>query len=376
VTTAATAYNGTAGSGSSVGTYATAASGAIDNNYNISYVGGTLTVNKANLTISADSQSMTYGGIMPTLTASYTGLVNGDSSSSLTTEPSIISATPATANAGTYNGTITASGALDNNYTISYAAGNLTINKAPLTISADNQAITYGASVPTGSITYNGLVNGDSPASLTTQPTLTTTQSGVPNAGTYADAYTVSGAASGNYTLSYIDGTLTVQKLNLTVTTYDQSINLGQPLPTFTGSNNLLAQDVPLVGWNYAPISYSGGIGTYQIGASASDPYNRLANYNIAMNDGTLAVLVANASQLPPTVQVTSQNPLSDVTSYAPTGIVSNPNSNSSGANNLSGAVFATSSNGALVKTFGMLDIVMTPALQQQLGYTYTPQTN
>ncbi len=167
-----------------------------------------------------------------------------------------------------------------------------------------------------------------------------------------------------------------MQKRNLAVTTYDQSINLGQPLPTFTGSNNLLAQDVPLVGWNYAPIGYSGSIGTYQIGASASDPYNRLANYNVAMNDGTLDVLVANASQLPPTVQVISQNPLSNVTSYAPTGIVSSPNSSSSGTSNLSGAVYATGNNGSLVKTFGTLDFVMTPALQQQLGYTYAPQTN
>ncbi len=170
VTTAATAYNGTAGSGSSVGTYATTANGAVDNNYNISYVGGILTVNKANLTIAADNQAMTYGGTMPTLTASYTGLVNGDTSSNLTTAPTVISATAAAANAGTYNNTITASGAVDSNYTISYAAGNLTINKAPLTISADNQTITYGASVPTSSITYNGLVNGDSPRSLTTEP--------------------------------------------------------------------------------------------------------------------------------------------------------------------------------------------------------------
>jgi hypothetical protein len=112
----------------------------VDGNYTIGYVGGILTVHKANLSIAADSQTMTYGGMMPILTSSYTGLVNGDTPSNLTTAPTVISATPAIANAGTYNGTLTASGAVDTNYTISYAVGNLTIGKAPLTIAADSQS--------------------------------------------------------------------------------------------------------------------------------------------------------------------------------------------------------------------------------------------
>ena len=73
----------------------------------ISYAAGNLTIGKAPLTITAQNQSMTYGGTMPTLTASYSGFVNGDSSSSLSTAPTVSSATTATANAGTYNGTIT-----------------------------------------------------------------------------------------------------------------------------------------------------------------------------------------------------------------------------------------------------------------------------
>jgi hypothetical protein len=53
--------------------------------------------------------------------------VNGDSSSSLSTAPTVSPATAATANAGIYNGTLTTSDAANDNYTISYAAGNLTI---------------------------------------------------------------------------------------------------------------------------------------------------------------------------------------------------------------------------------------------------------
>jgi hypothetical protein len=110
------------------------------------------------LTITADNQTMTYGGVMPGLTASYSGFVNGDSSTSLTAAPTVSSATAATANAGSYTGTLTAAGAVDGNYTISYAAGNLTIGKAALLVTADNQSMTYGGVMPGLTASYSGFV--------------------------------------------------------------------------------------------------------------------------------------------------------------------------------------------------------------------------
>ena len=50
-----------------------------------------------------------------------------------------------------------------------------TVNQAPLTITASNQTKVYGAALPTLTASYSGFVNGDTSASLTTQPTLTTT---------------------------------------------------------------------------------------------------------------------------------------------------------------------------------------------------------
>ena len=58
--------------------YAITASGASDNNYNFNYVNGTLTVNKATLTATADNASRTYGDSNPALTVSYSGFRNGD----------------------------------------------------------------------------------------------------------------------------------------------------------------------------------------------------------------------------------------------------------------------------------------------------------
>ena len=62
---------------------------------------------------------------MPTLTATYSGFVNGDSSASLTTQPTLT--TTATSSSHVIGGpyTITANGAVDADYTIGYATGSL-----------------------------------------------------------------------------------------------------------------------------------------------------------------------------------------------------------------------------------------------------------
>ena len=60
-------------------------------------------------------------------------------------------------------------------YTISYVAGALTVTPVALTITAVNQTSVYGAALPALAATYAGFVNGDTAASLTTQPTLSTT---------------------------------------------------------------------------------------------------------------------------------------------------------------------------------------------------------
>ena len=59
--------------------YSITASAAADPNYAITYMPGNLTVTPAPLTITAADQSKIYGAALPTLTASYTGFVNDDS---------------------------------------------------------------------------------------------------------------------------------------------------------------------------------------------------------------------------------------------------------------------------------------------------------
>src|SRR5207244_11898645 len=104
---------------------------------------------------------------------------------------------------------ITASGAASPNYTISHVNGTLTVTPAVLTIAAHDQTKPYGVANPALTVSYGGFVNGDTAASLTTPPSVTTTATAASAVGTYP--ITASGAVSPNatYTTSRGNGTVT-----------------------------------------------------------------------------------------------------------------------------------------------------------------------
>src|SRR6185312_9561975 len=191
---------------SPVGTYPITVSGGVASNYVFSYVSGTLTITPAALTITANNQTRPYGQANPTLTVSYSGFVAGDNQTNLTTPPNVITTALPSSLVGTYP--ITASGAVDANYTISYIPGILTVAPATLTITPDNQTRPYGSPNPTLTVSYAGFVNGDTPASLTTPPTATTTATQASTIGSYIISAT--GASDPNYNIVYNTGTLTV----------------------------------------------------------------------------------------------------------------------------------------------------------------------
>jgi len=122
----------------------------------------TLVVIPAVLTTTANNQSKVYGAALPTLTVSYTGFVNGDTQSIITTQANTSTTATTTSVAGTYP--ITVSGAVvGNNYTINYVPGVLTVAPATRVFAYVNVAAhTYGdadfspgATVNTGeTITY------------------------------------------------------------------------------------------------------------------------------------------------------------------------------------------------------------------------------
>jgi hypothetical protein len=149
---------------------------------------------------------------MPNLTAAYSGFVNGDSSATLTTAPTVASGTAATADAATYTGTLVAAGAVDSNYLIGYAPGNLIIGQAPLTVTASDGVKPYGQAPTLSAFTSDGLLNSETIGSVTeTSPGTAATASivGCPYVITPSDA-TGGTFTPTNYTIDYVNGELFV----------------------------------------------------------------------------------------------------------------------------------------------------------------------
>src|SRR5262249_6084021 len=120
------------------------------------------------------------------------------------------------------------------NYTISYVSGTLTVTRAALTVTANSATRAYGAANPAFTVSYTGFVNGDTVASVTAPPTVTTTATSSSGVGTYP--ITAAGAASANYAFTYVNGTLTVTAATLTIAANDATKVYGAANPALTVS--------------------------------------------------------------------------------------------------------------------------------------------
>ena len=196
------------------GTYDILVSGAAAANYEFTYVNGTLTINAksvSSLTINS-IDAVTYNGLAQTPTVTVM-----DGNTTLTEGTDYTVAYSNNIKAGTATVTITGKG----NYTGTKSA-TFTINKAPLTVTAESYTITQGDPLPTYRVTYSGFVNNETSSVLITQPTIScsATSSSVP--GTYD--INVSGAVADNYSFTYVKGTLTINAKsvsNLTIISID-----------------------------------------------------------------------------------------------------------------------------------------------------------
>src|SRR5260370_1327543 len=154
-------------------TPSTSCSGATATNYSFSYVGGTVTIGKASVTITASSPSVTYGDLAPTITPGFSAFKGADTSAVLTMQPTCTTTYTPTSNAGTTPST-SCSGATATNYSFSYVGGTVTIGKASATITASSPSVTYGDPVPTITAGFSAFKNGQDSTVLTMQPTCMT----------------------------------------------------------------------------------------------------------------------------------------------------------------------------------------------------------
>ena len=107
--------------------------------------------------------------------------------------------------------TITATAAkVDGKYAATSASYTLIINKAPLTVTANDQTITYGQAPTNNGWTASGLKYNDTESVVNGTAAYTYTYEQYGNAGAYA--INVSGLTTKNYDITFAPGTLTVSK--------------------------------------------------------------------------------------------------------------------------------------------------------------------
>jgi hypothetical protein len=185
------------------------------------------------------------------------------------------------------------------------------VTPAALTITADNASKTYGQTLTFAgtAFTTSGLVNSDSVSSVTLASAgaaATATVSGSPYAITASAA---TGTGLGNYTISYVNGSLTVNPATLTVTADNATKAYGQPNPSLTdtitgfvnGENAGVVSGSPSLG---TTATASSGVGSYSI--TAAQGSLSATNYTFAFANGTLTITpVAMATPLPPSTPPT-----------------------------------------------------------------------
>jgi hypothetical protein len=159
----------TASKTSEVGVYPITVTLGSNPNYSVSKTDGKLTINPAILTVTADNQSAPYGDPNPAkLGFKYSGWVNNEGPSVLTTEPTCSTTRTPLSPAGTYP--ITCSGGVAANYAFTYVPGTFTVSKedAFITYTGDTQVTTAKAGTK-ATVTLAAVLEEEQDSSLGSQ---------------------------------------------------------------------------------------------------------------------------------------------------------------------------------------------------------------
>ena len=271
-------------------------------NYTISYVDGALTVTRATLAINATDQTKPYGAAFTFTGTEFTtsGLAPGDTVTAVTL---VSPGAPATALASGSPYPIIPSAAVGTglaNYDISYVNGAMTVTPAALTITATGQTKAYGTAFTFSGteFTVSGLVGTDAVTSVTLTSAgaaATAPVSGSPYAIIPSAAV---GTGLANYTITYVDGALTVTPASLTITATGQTKAYGTAF-TFSGTEFTVSALAPGDAVTSVTLISAGAPATASV---AGSPYpitpsaavgTGLANYTITYVDGALTVTPA-----------------------------------------------------------------------------------
>lgn len=215
-----------------------------------------LTVNKKALTVSANAQNKTYdGGFSATvtltddrivgdqLTAAYAMAMFGDKNVGTNKSVAVFGITISGTDAAKYSVNATAN-------------TSAAITPKALTVTAENKATIQGLALPALTVKYAGFINGEDSNSLTTLPLLSTNATNVSPQGDYP--ITATGVTAQNYSITHVNGVLTVTPGTPTSLTFNQSLLLENSVSgTIAGTLNSNAPD-PNAVFTYSLVAGAG----------------------------------------------------------------------------------------------------------------------
>ena len=247
-----------------------------------------LQVNKATLTVTASSTTVTYGSAVPAITPSYSGFLNGDTVTALTTAPTCSTTYTPTSAAGTSPAT-NCSGGVSSNYSFSYVSGTVTITKGtPAVTWTTPVAITYGTALSATQLDATATVAG----TYAYTPALGT----VLSAGSTTLSVTFTPGDATDYSPVTQTVLLQVNQATLTVTASSLTVAFGSAVPTITpiysgfqnGDTVAVVTTAPTCSTTYTTTSAAGSMQTTSCSGAAIT-----SNYILSYVSGTVTVTKA-----------------------------------------------------------------------------------
>jgi hypothetical protein len=269
------------------------AQGAGVENYNITYVNGTLTVTDKIILEISDlvAESKVYDATTDAVIADYGTIAPIETGDDVTLVTDNAVATFGTANVGTGK-TVTVTGlelagvdAVKYQLTTAAITATANITHAPFTVTADDAAKVYGEIDPVLTATYAGFVADEDDTVL--EGDLVVEREVGEDAGTYA--INVSGISSANYSVTFVQGAFTIDQTALSIIAVDNGKVYGDVDPDLTVNyDGFVAGDDETVLEGAISVEREVGedAGTYVITASGVTS----TNYAIEFVDGVFTI--------------------------------------------------------------------------------------
>ena len=271
---------------------------------NVKKINGTLTVNKASVTIKTGSASKAYDGTALTKAeASIEGLVNGETATVTATG----SQTEVGSSSNTYS--IDWGKTKKDNYTITEELGTLEVtkNSAEVTLTAPSDSKTYDGTALTADGTGEKKVTASGlPEGFTVVATASGSQTDAgSSANVVNNGYVIKNAEGADKTANFsnvkkVDGTLTVNKAAMTINVIgnkDSKEYNGseQKVEGFKLNSESKFYDKAKVSFSGSAVAAGTEVGTYPMGLKADQFSYSNANINVTFNvtDGELVITEA-----------------------------------------------------------------------------------